>query len=674
MKKYPLLELPGLGTIEAERGEVIVNPKGIAFQIDGKKHSKGGTKMVAEEGSVILSQHLKLPAPVSEALGQPAKAMSPAEISKKFPTGKYADIMEGDPKRYDDLAKRTASLMFDKHAAKQRQIFLAQEAYKAHKGKPSSLSKMQAGGSVPRYGPDDFIFNDYDSDPNGGMAEKKYSRNPPLTPLTGGFNLMGSPEPTLGGYTSEQPTATTPRSYVGPNTDPNFRDVNLYGFPSSADAATGELSDPLAPSGNLFSTERQAAKVGGKRDLSFVTEQDPMKLYSFANRDKYGYSMEDGLVTVRQKPLAGSPYFQQQRDILNSRPLTDTQKKVLAAHQDEISHLERYGTPDGLELGRAVAKYHREADKIEKDRFLTKHIELPDGSQVELINATDDQIQRAVKIRYKNLRTGQDDLVDLRDRQNQGPNPEMLFQAKPSIPTLEKLPSRNLGLKVPPGVPPVPTPPTPGVDDKPGMKQTTSVGNLVNGVQIGLLALDLATVRTKPPYYDYRASELAYTRYKPINTKQQERAFNIARESIMNSNLPETVKASQIAGMQASMREGMNQVDLANYQNALQNDNSNINRFFEVRQNDNLREQDANMRFVFEADRRRALADQQRQVYLTNVMDIWRQTVDNNRNLGLVNQLSPNYDYNKANNRVEYQRGTTPLLIPPSLAAYGRNQ
>lgn len=124
------------------------------------------------------------------------------------------------------------------------------------------------------------------------------------------------------------------------------------------------------------------------------------------------------------------------------------------------------------------------------------------------------------------------------------------------------------------------------------------------------------------------------------------------------------MKASYIGQLQANMIEGINQVDITNNQNALANDNANISRFFAVRQSDNIREQDANLQYVQEADRRRAQADMQRQVYLSNIMNIWRETVNNRRNLQLINQVSPNYDYNQSSNQVQYQRGSQPTQLP----------
>lgn len=707
MKKYQTVDLPGLRPIEAEKDEVLVTPNARTYRIGGKSHKQGGTGVIAPEGSIIFSNHLKLSEDVTDALIGKNKEMSPADIARMFPTDKFLEVLDDPGIKYDALAKRTARLMLEKTMDKHRQIFNAQEMTKEVRG-IGTKKKMQDGGYTgvdpndygvgigqDMYGQnypfvknnpnqigvvdarrDNFAPGDYTPDqlPDNPID---FMTNGPSGLNTGRLFNQGwrpvshneDPVQIRLPYGSASNYAVAKRNGQGTGTGEDFRDVNLYGFP---DQATGELSDPLAPSGNLFSTTPFTPKAGGKRDLSFLKEQDPMKLFSFAERDRLGYSMEDGLITVKERPLSGSDYFKQQAAILNSRPLSKSQKAVLAKHQDEISHLERYGNPDGIELGRAVAMYHREADKIEKDRYLTKFIELPDGSNVELVNATDEQIGKAVKIKYHNKRTGQDDLVDLRDRQNQGPNPTMVYQAKPNIAPLERLPSRKLGLERPPSVPPSVPPSAPPINDKGKVKQTTNMMNIVNGVQLGLLAADFAGVREEVPYYAYRPSELAYTRYKPINTKQSERAFNILKESLDNSNMPESLKQARLAAAQSVMTEGANQIDLANYQNAQANDNANINRFFDVRNQDIQREQQINSLYFDEIERRRLRANQQRQIYLNNAMSIWRDVAQSRNDINLVNQLSRNFDYNNATGQVEYQRGSTPLVIPPSLAQYQR--
>lgn len=570
MRTYPLINLPGLDTIEAEKGEVIVNPEGVAFAIDGKPHSRGGTPMMAENGSFILSRKLKLPEEVAETLGADG-AISPADLSKRFPTGKYKDIMDSKDKRYDDLAKKTAAFMFEKNQMKQRLIFGAQEEYKRSQG----------------------MENDAEYAQNGLMVAANYP---------------GIKTPTKSGV---------------------FQ--NAQGFHT----------------------------------------------INFANSGSQGYSeMKDGLETLYNRPFANDSYFRIQGDLLNAKGYTDAQKKILGERQARLSDMRKtLGVPDGALVEKEFAKYLREADKIEKDQFLDKFAVQADGSEVPLVQATDAQIESATGFRYKNKRTGKADLVDLRDRQNQGFDPIFQYQKIPSgMKGLDLLPPRAPALSAqlrPFGNDPVKVP----VDPARGQSEVQrgmDMQKIVNGVQMGLLAADLATVRTKPPYYDYKPTELAYTRYEPINTKQQERAFNIAKESIAASNLPQQVKNAQIANMYGNFIEGVNQVDVTNQQNKLANDNSNINRFFQSRNQDNQRREASNLEYVQEADRRNAQAAMQRQEYLSGIMDIWNKQVSNRRDVRLVNQISPNFDYNFNSEQVQYQPGSTPPVYSNGLSAFQR--
>ena len=200
--------------------------------------------------------------------------------------------------------------------------------------------------------------------------------------------------------------------------------------------------------------------------------------------------------------------------------------------------------------------------------------------------------------------------------------------------------------------------------------------SIINGTQIGLSAFDLATTRTKPPYYDFQPTELAYTRFEPINTKASERAFNLQREAIQNSNIPEQQKLALLSSNYGQMAEGVNQVDLTNYQNKLANDNRNVDRYYQARNTDIQRQEASNMKYVAESDRRNAQASMQRQAYVDNIMTVWRTHVNNRRDIGLVNQFSRNFDYNLNSQKVEYQAGQgVPLQgNPTNLEGFQQNK
>lgn len=601
MKQYPLVQLPGLQTIEAEKDEVIVGPDKVAYEIGGKSHKQGGTKMIAEEGSYILSRHLKLPKSVVKSLGYKEKEMSPADIARKTPTDKYMDVIKSKDKRYDALAKKTAALMFEKSAARLDLTFSAQEDFKASRGMKNDADRAamgrqqlyQKGGAIDQ-GP---VYED----PFINGVDKPFSLSPIYDPYE---NVK------------------------------QFQFSNASGF-TQLDAKN---------------TPGYSQREGNKKAMYF-------------------------------RPFANDPYFEVQKELLKGNGvMTAEQKKILGQRQQRLSDLKgQFPGETGAVIEKEYAKYLRDADKIENDQFLDKFVKLSDGSEISLDQATDEQIDQANGFRFLNKRTGKPDLVDYRDRQNQGFDPTLRFEQREpmGLTNFDPLPLPGLSDNRNVVNPVIPRVPTPAIDPKQGagaIKKGMDMQSIVNGVQMGLLAADMANTRTKPPYYDYRPSEIAYTRFEPLNTKQQERAFSIARQSIENSNLPASVKTAQLANLSANLAEGVNQVDLNNYQNKLANDNRNIDTFSRARNFDIQNEQQRNLAYVAEADRRNSQADVQKQVYLTNIMDIWRNHVNNRRDIGLVNQFSRNYDYNLNSQQVEYQKGQGVTPNTNQLAAYDLNK
>ncbi len=670
MKEYPLIELPGLDAIEAEKGEVLVNPNQVTFAINGKTHAKGGTKMLAEAGSYILSDHLKLDADVVDTLIGVKKKMSPAKLSKMYDTQKWADIMESNDKRYDELAKTTAAMMFAKNSARQGMIYQAQEQLKAKKGMKNDLenamskSTFQTGGKTGKTGKPMYAQK---GQYIGPYSQEWYSNNDAMTTQQAGLGPLGVDEfgniAPMTNYSYEQNAVDNRlRNTSGMNNKgvpKASKQVNInpsFNAPSYLINGTETPSNETVP--GLFNGTKpiagvQTTSVNGNR---LESEWKPL------GSDKYW--------GVRDKTLGASP-----------GSLTPEVKNILGAWQSRISTLTtEFPGQEGQIMEKELAKYLRTADQVEADKYLEKYVVMADGSEIPLSSATDAQITDSQRIRFLNTRTGKADLVDFRDRQNQGFNPafksssslgEFQTVGQGIIPGAVKVAPQNItpaqiaaGITVPASTAVAavdPTAPPKGVDWQ----------SIVNGTQIGLLATDLATTRTKPPYYDYASSEIAYTRFEPINTKQQERAFSIARQSIENSNLPQQVKQAQLSNMYGTMAEGVNQVDITNYQNKLANDNRNIQTFNQVRNTDIQWQQDSNMRYVQEADRRNYMASAQRQEYLSNIMDTWSKHVSNRRDVRLVNQVANNYDYNFNSEQVEYTPGQGTKPNTNRLQAYG---
>lgn len=181
--------------------------------------------------------------------------------------------------------------------------------------------------------------------------------------------------------------------------------------------------------------------------------------------------------------------------------------------------------------------------------------------------------------------------------------------------------------------------------------------SITNGVELGLNAMNLASIKVKNPYYQYAPSQLYYTRFEPINTKQQERAYNIAKESIENSNLPESVKQARLSEMYAKMVEGTNQIDITNQQGNLQNKNNNVDYARQTMNNDIQRRNQANYAYVQEQDRGQENAYNLRQRILENSLGIWKEHIKNREEVELVNQNFRNFKYEQRGNRVNYVPG-----------------
>jgi hypothetical protein len=195
---------------------------------------------------------------------------------------------------------------------------------------------------------------------------------------------------------------------------------------------------------------------------------------------------------------------------------------------------------------------------------------------------------------------------------------------------------------------------------------------IINGTELGLNALQMANIKVKNPYYQYQPSQLYYTRFEPINTKQQERAYNIAKESIENSNLPELVKKARLADMYAKTVEGINQIDITNAQGNLQNKNQNVQYAREVMNNDIQRRNQANYVYVQEQDRGQENAYNLRQELLGNSLGIWKEHVKNREEVDLINQNFRNFKYLQQGNRVNYLPGQGNNMNFNQLAPYSQ--
>lgn len=168
---------------------------------------------------------------------------------------------------------------------------------------------------------------------------------------------------------------------------------------------------------------------------------------------------------------------------------------------------------------------------------------------------------------------------------------------------------------------------------------------LIDGVQQGLLLSQLATLERENPYHTYTPLKAANRRFEPINTKQAERAYNIARESLENSSLPASAKQARLTQLQTNLINQMNQVDITNYQNKLQVDNQNTQNLINTANQNNIARTQSNYQYVQEQARGRELMEQQKASFINNALNLWRQSKEQDMNIKLLNQMSRNYNF-----------------------------
>lgn len=142
----------GIPNAELEDDETLITPDGQLSKIEGKKHSEGGEEVNLPNGTRIYSAFLKAPQEViKQVLGKETKKkMSYADLSKKFPTKPFIDILD-DPKS-DDYQKTTAQLKLANNLGKLDTLFFAQEKEKEIKDNDTfqygGIKKYQMAGQT----------------------------------------------------------------------------------------------------------------------------------------------------------------------------------------------------------------------------------------------------------------------------------------------------------------------------------------------------------------------------------------------------------------------------------------------------------------------------------------------------------------------------------------------
>lgn len=131
---------------EVEGDETAVLPDSELVEFKGKKHKDGGIKVDLPNGTRIYSEYSTAPAEIVEqVLGKKTKGkMSYADLSKKFPTKPYMEILSDE--KSDEYERNGAQLKLMNNLSKLDTIFYAQEAEKKNNGDTFQMGG-QFGGS-----------------------------------------------------------------------------------------------------------------------------------------------------------------------------------------------------------------------------------------------------------------------------------------------------------------------------------------------------------------------------------------------------------------------------------------------------------------------------------------------------------------------------------------------
>ena len=165
---------PGGVPIEAEGGEFYLDPStGATLPIHGPSHEKGGVKMVAEAGSYIMSDNVKIPGSyVNDMLKKnvlpPKKQYTISDVIRQFPQhfDTKGDAEKLNDRSLDPIAKNSFEMNMKKKLANVSKLLAYQQAMNGGHGEdkgPEARYGMEINGGAPLsfdYRPDELRVKD----------------------------------------------------------------------------------------------------------------------------------------------------------------------------------------------------------------------------------------------------------------------------------------------------------------------------------------------------------------------------------------------------------------------------------------------------------------------------------------------------------------------------------
>lgn len=122
----------GAEEAELERGEMFMLPNMDTYHVGGKKHSQGGEDFLLPEGTIVFSDHLKVP----------GSRKTFADEAKKYDIAKYKETLENPHSKAVD--RTTAEVMMDRNLKKLQELFQMQQTMNGNSNGELKTSKRVA--------------------------------------------------------------------------------------------------------------------------------------------------------------------------------------------------------------------------------------------------------------------------------------------------------------------------------------------------------------------------------------------------------------------------------------------------------------------------------------------------------------------------------------------------
>jgi hypothetical protein len=610
--------------IEVEGGETVKLPSGKLEKFTGPKHAEGGIPTQLPEGALIFSEHLKAPKEVVDlVMGKGKnrkKKYSYADLSKKYPTKPYERKLESPD--YDQFEKQAASIKLQNNKAMLETIFAAQEMDKAMKGKPNDLQaamgdtqmpmakygkllKFQNAGEVQSKPKDWWLTGD-----EMGFADQ------PIFPGLFVNNLVSNQAATI------SPNPSTPPFIPNNNQKPGSRSSlpsNLVEMwdPQNINQISQEY-DVTLPNASLYGADTKSYRRSGTVGLG--APQLP-------NSGPSEYEV-DATIPSLQRSRGKRVYGEQD---WTSEPLMNDFK---SRHSEFFEQNPNWDPTRPGDTKKFQEWYEEQNPGYFRDKGGFRGFDDKFGQYTWSAPSAKKRAPQAA------------------------PTREIPF---PTTPALAPLPARPLPIK--PGEIPTKAPDWMNQPMQPAAAAAKKKNPLGISRQLSGSIFDFLMAASDnldidaPQFRDNRKNPL-FTRYVDFEDEDVNKMYNQSMMQIMNSNMPEQVKQSQIANLNSKLQEFQGKEDFSRYQNYQQKlglDTEKLQRYMDT----NIDQQSADIeRYREKMGRINDLKNQFRAQKKARMVNPVRQFLDYVQKVDLQNQIyADQFKVNPYTGKVNFTEG-----------------